>query len=576
MSTAGLAEIYCKQYKVMSKLSLDLDQDLEAPFDWNVQPAQRDFLLSTATFSCLSGGFGTGKTTVLCEKVSLLLFGIPGNLGYLGRLDGKALKQTTMVVLEEMLPKGSYSKNDQKGLLTISPEYGGSKLVYGDFKDLSDLKNHPLGFFGIDQMEETPEEVWTYLVGRLRRRVPILHEGRRQYRVVGQCPKVGGGRHWALRGMNQCLRCNQPLPPFDDKPLSADSGPPWDLIIYNRYGFGVANPEGPTHWIFKSFPNLPGQHGYSKGFENYAGYHASTYDGLRAGFIDTKYVKEMETKYQHDRKMFDRYILGKWVEANGLVYPGWDSQVNMIDSWQLRHDGSPLIPEGSSAYEYIDHGLTAPTAIGWVVPLECQCGCNKTDFFVIAEHYVGGRGTAYHAQCMKAIRAQHGLPILGTFLDAQAFSASQTRSNAEIQANPKLSEIFSYADQYIDENIYVLPNQKDWDAGYDRITELLVRDPTHTHPLTGEKGAPHLYVFSICKYFKAEIEGYVWKKVKATDTYKEEPVDRDDHHMDGFNGFLTSRPGTVTRVDAGQKDDRLLKELAELDLLDGQASHMAA
>src|SRR6476660_7589176 len=166
------------------RLASLLDRDEDTPFDWNVQEAQRDFLLSTATYSVLSGGFGTGKTTVLCEKAALLSLGIPNNLGYLGRLDGKSLKQTTMVVLADMLPRGSFTKNDQAGLLTFKPEYGGSRIVYGDFKDLGDLKNHPLGWFGIDQMEEVPEEVWNYLCGRLRRRTPILSADRRkQYRV---------------------------------------------------------------------------------------------------------------------------------------------------------------------------------------------------------------------------------------------------------------------------------------------------------------------------------------------------------------------------------------------------------
>jgi hypothetical protein len=122
----------------------------------------------------------------------------------------------------------------------------------------------------------------------------------------------------------------------------------------------------------------------------------------------------MERKYKHDKKMFDRYLLGKWVEAEGLVYPGWDHAHNVVDSWKFRYTGEPLVPQEASAYEYIDHGLTAPTAVGWVVPVECECGCNKTDYFIIAEHYVGGRGVSYHAQCMKNIRQQLDRPILAT------------------------------------------------------------------------------------------------------------------------------------------------------------------
>lgn len=557
------------------RLSQLLDKDEESPFDWNVQPAQRDFLLSTATYSCLSGGFGTGKTTVLCEKAALLSLAIPGNLGYLGRLDGKSLKQTTMVVLADMLPKGSFQKNDQAGLLSFKPEYGGSKIVYGDFKDLGDLKNHPLGWFGIDQMEEVPEEVWNFLTGRLRRRTPILEGGKKQFYVKGSCPKANGGRHFAYYGDYTCRVCKADLPRFDDKPPSADEAAPWDLLIYRRYGFGVANPEDPQHWIFKDFPNLPGQHGVSVGKEDYAGFHATTYDGLRAGFTDPKYVKDLETRYKANQMMFDRYLLGKWVAAEGMVYPGWSRDRNIIDMSGGRWDGQPVIPEGASAYEYIDHGLTSPTAVGWVVPVDCECGCNQTDYFIVGEHYVGGRGVHYHATCIKSIRQQLGLPILGTFLDSQAFSNVQTRSSAELAANPKLDELFSYADQYLDEEIFVLPNQKDWDAGYDRITELLAIDPDHVHPITGERGASHLFAGLTVPNWHREVEGYRWKKVKASDNFKEEPVDKDDHHMDGFNGFLTTRPSSFRKV-TPVVEDKVLKDLEEMDQHWGYRSHMGA
>lgn len=556
------------------RLSQLLDKEEETPFDWNAQPAQRDFLLSTDTYSCLSGGFGTGKTTVLCEKVALLSLGIPGNLGYLGRLDGKALKQTTLVVLCDMLPKGSYTKNDQAGLLTFRPEYGGSKIVYGDFKDLGDLKNHPLGWFGIDQMEEIPVEVWDYLCGRLRRRTPILLEGKKQFRVKGVCPKANGGRHYALLGQKACTWCGASLPRFDDKPPSADEAAPWDLIIYKRYGFGVANPEDPQHWIFQNFPNLPGQHGISTGKSDYAGYHATTYDGLRAGFTDPKYVKDLERRYKTNPMMFDRYLMGKWVAAEGMVYPNWNRDRNVITNpSEGKWDGTPLIPEGASGYEYIDHGLTAPTAVGWVVPVDCECGCNQTDYYIVGEHYVGGRGVHYHATCIKSIREQLGFPILGTFLDSQAFSNTQTRSSQELATNPKLNELFSYADQYLDEEIFVLPNQKDWDAGYDRITELLAVDPDHIHPITGDRGAPHLFVFATCPNWIREIEGYRWKKLKASDTFKEEPVDKDDHHMDGFNGFLTTRPASFKKA-VPVEEDKVLKDLEEMD--NRWSSHMGA
>jgi hypothetical protein len=455
--------------------------------------------------------------------------------------------------------------------LTFKPEYGGSKIVYGDFKDLNDLKNHPLGWFAIDQTEECPKEVWDYLVGRLRRRTPILTDtGNRQYRVSGVCPKDLGGRHYAHHNDKVCRWCEQSLPLFNDRPVSSTEAAPWDLLIYNRQGTGVANPEDPSHWLYEYFPGLPSYHGISgPGKEGYKAYHGTIYDGLAAGFIDGEYVHRLEKQYSKDRMMFDRYMMGMWVAAEGQVYKGWSRNDNVIDGW--KHS----LPLELGAYEYIDHGLTSATAVGWVVPVECDCGCNKTDYFIIAEHYVGGRGTSYHASCIKTTRTQLERPILATYLDSQAFSKTQVRSPKELAASPNLDDLYSYADQYLDEDIFVIPNQKNWEAGYDRITELLVPDDEHKHPVTGKLGAPHLYVYSTCINFIKEIEGYKWKKVKASENYKEEPVDKDDHHMDGLNGFFTSRPTPVLHKAPVKDPDAWW--LRELELEEGRgSSHMVA
>ena len=164
------------------------------------------------------------------------------------------------------------------------------------------------------------------------------------------------------------------------------------------------------------------------------------------------------------------------------------------------------------------------------------------------------------------------MPIMATYLDSQAFSSVQPRSKAELEANPKLDELFSYADQYMDNDIFVLPNQKDWDAGYDRITELLAIDPNHINPITGTRGASHLYVSRTCANWVSEIESYMWKKLKVSQDFTEEPVDKNDHHMDGFNGFLTSRPVSLKPKPMETRPDWLLRELDELDSIN--SGHM--
>jgi len=76
-----------------------IDQGEHPEVDWTRLPAQKDFITSQYPFTMFSGGFGTGKTSALNGRIIGLMTLIPGNLGYLARQDGKALKQTTMIDL---------------------------------------------------------------------------------------------------------------------------------------------------------------------------------------------------------------------------------------------------------------------------------------------------------------------------------------------------------------------------------------------------------------------------------------------------------------------------------------------
>lgn len=545
---------------------------------WDKLPAQEAFLTATEPFTCFSGGFGSGKTTALCAKVILLMTAIPNNLGYLGRLDGKSLRHSTMQSLMDMLPKEYIRKhNEQNGFIQLHPEVGGSKLVYGDFKDLNDLKNIPLGFYAIDQMEEVPFAVWEYLAGRIRRRTPVLTtDGLRQYYVTGQCSKnTLDSRHYAnsndVEG-RRCRLCGAELVEYSNQKVDNERYPPWDLIVYKRYGFGVCNPEGPSHWIYKTFTGIPGQHGVSTGLPDHAAFHATVYDGLRAGFVDTEYVSNLENIYSANKTMWDRYMLGKWVEAEGLVFPSWQRDAHIINYTSVRHDtNEPIVQPGRGhMFEYIDHGLTAATAVGWIYTEQCDCGCGKTNYYLVDEHYEGGKTISYHSAQIKAHRIRLGnYPIQATYLDSQAFSKTLMGT----KGTPRENELYSVADEYIDYDILPVPNQKDWKVGYDRLSELLLIDPSHVHPVTGILGAPHFLVMNTAKQFVQEIETHKWRIVKnAAEPRKDEPADGHDHHMDGLNGFLASRPADVILFQVPQEDS--LEQ--SLSLFDQPSGHMAA
>jgi len=485
-----------------------LQQHGERPaFDFGRLKAQEDFLTDPHRFKMLSGSFATGKTTALCAHVIMLML-IPGNMGYLGRLDGKSLRQSTLVTLLEMLPKEAYTKNDQQGFIKLKKEYGGSILVYGDFKDENDLKNLPLGFFAIDQAEEVDEHIWKLLSGRLRRRVPVLTlEGRRQYKVLGECSaalsKGSDHRHYAQYGESRCESCRKRLPTFTEERHKIANGSRvrvWDLISYKRHGLGACNPEGPSHWIFKMFPGLPGKDSkkdnapihISRGTDipklrdRVKGYHSDIYEALDAGFIDEEYVEDLEAQYADRPEMHSRYMLGHWIDAEGRVYPAFDKGVHVISRTAMHYSGENrvLISPSAPVYEYIDHGTTSPTAVGWVAVEDCDCGCQRQNFYVIAEHYESNKPVSYHASIMKNVRTQLYHAIMVTYLDSQAFAKTYSKKVISDQED----RLYAIADEYADNDIFCVPNQKDRETGYNRISELLQVDENHIHPVTGESG----------------------------------------------------------------------------------------
>lgn len=560
----------------------------EAPqFDWSRLPKQGEFLTAPERFTLISGGFGSGKTTALCAKAILLSVGIPNNLGFIGRMDGKALRASTMQSLYDMLPvELLHKRNDQQGFIQFKKEYGGSKIIYGDLKDIRDFKNVPLGWFALDQAEEAPKQVWDFLVGRLRRRTPILdqYSNKRQYWVYGRC---GGStmRHYALHGDTTCRVCHAELPPFAETYSPNQEFPDWDLLIYNTYGFAASNPEGTSHWLFQMFAGLDGQQGTSKGNQDerdkadYRAFQVTLYDGLQAGFVPAHYVRDLENLYRHEPLMWDRYILGKWVEAEGLIYPSWNRAYHLFHSSALRHDGTPILLERGKLYEYVDHGLSCPTAVGWIYVEPCECGCGRHNYFLLDEHYEGGQVVSYHALQIMQHRLRFAeLPISATYLDSQAFSKTLMSQNDT--ATRRKDELYSVSDEYMDHQIFCVPNQKDWDVGHNRIKEALAIDPTHIHPITGERGAPHLLVADHCKYFIWEIETYKWKVAKnvvdmhGKGVHQDEPVDGNDNHMDGLNGFFASRPEIFIQFEIPTDDGwDVDKELAMWSV---PSSHMSA
>lgn len=125
------------------------------------------------------------------------------------------------------------------------------------------------------------------------------------------------------------------------------------------------NPDNPNHWFYKNW--------IQRRKERNALYlHFAMTDNPS---LSEKTLARYESMYSG--VFYDRYILGKWVVAEGLVYPMFDEERNVIK-------GDPRGP--GRYYISIDYGTKNPTAMGlWRV--------NGSEAVMEKEYYYDGRAT---------------------------------------------------------------------------------------------------------------------------------------------------------------------------------------
>jgi hypothetical protein len=467
------------------------------------EPSQPKYLPTQARFVAdwdvrfrgFGGGLANGKTTGGVALAYFLSVCFPGNCGYIGRWDGKELIQTTMSEFFRLVPDSMFEiQNKQLGYLRFKRQYGGSEIFYGDVKKEEWASSLNLGWFWFDQAEETDEARWNHGVSRLRRLTPLLDE--------------------------------------DGEPLK---GPDGKALIAPTYGFATFNPEGTASYLYRFFhPDSPTKK------TDYTLYQATTYDGLKAGFVTQEYVDAMLAVFPEQARK--RYLDGSWDVFEGKVFSQFDLDTHVIEPLALRADWD--------YYVSMDHGLTNPTSIGvWAVT---PSGVKIR----IREHYEGGgKPVSYHAACAKNLVSD--LPKKPTFwvMDPACWAKNQSKDN----------RVYSTVDEYNEYGVFPVPGQNDWARGFNRLNEALAVHPEALHPLTGQAGSPLLLCVSSCTAWIREMQNYKWKRARGTvlRNAPDEAIDYNDHTIDETR-YLFSLLAGATRPVASESPTTPLEKWAAL------------
>lgn len=319
---------------------------------------QTEFVQSKSKYLCMSGGFGSGKTTALVWRILQLMVSSPhfgdmnGNIGIVGRLQMSDLEKTTMKEFWKWLPRGwlrHWWKKDN-----IIELHNESILHLTHFDSIEHLQSYNVGFVAIDQMEQVSWDVWKSLAYERTRNKVLTRFNDKGVRII---------------------------PTFDEDG-NCPSENPEELAVILKYqpSFGVCNPR--PCWVYDKFVRndvymkSPIDEVRKLYNEKYHLIVSSTFENLRN--LPSDYI-ENQRRDKSDKE-FRRSVLGLWDAFEGQIYEDFSDDLVLSDDyvptpwWKL--------------YVGIDHGGSGAT--------DSKQSVNITSVTFIAEEKREGQWSKIH------------------------------------------------------------------------------------------------------------------------------------------------------------------------------------
>lgn len=251
---------------------------------------------------------------------------------------------------------------------------------------------------------------------------------------------------------------------------------------------GTCNPDSPTHW-FKEF------------LDSDADIFQQSYV-IDDGVLPAHVVEELKKEYT-GTIYYDRYILGLWTAASGVIYP-------------MFRDAIADVPQDQKSSDYclsIDYGTqNAFAAILWA----------KYDdvWWAISEYYYSGRDSG----------VQKTDEEYASDLDKWLTGTQAINENRKLPTiiDPSAASFIALLRKR--GNYKVIPADN---AVADGIRE------TATAMQTGK-----IKISSDLKNWRKEVEGYVWDEKSGAE---DKPIKINDHSMDAMRYFVKTKRITATK-----------------------------
>ena len=276
----------------------------------------------------------------------------------------------------------------------------------------------------------------------------------------------------------------------------------------------VVNPKGRSHHLYKRF--------FIDKTRSRVVIQSNTYDNT---FLPKSYLNRLS---RFTGPFYERFVLGKWVDLEGLVYPNFDPLIHVL----------PRVPTPDTWERFwaVDFGYTAPyCAQLWTIKDDYPADWThkklripKGSMVMTDEIYHTRRIVAHHSMRMRKLADKEKAPFAVCDWDAEdRATLMQEGQYSVIQAYKEIETGLQYMTfrlgNYNNPNTgeYIIPTMYFMDDALDERDNSLTIDP-----ITGkEKNAP------VCT--TDEFGFYSWPVDRQGQPKKsEKPADEDNHGMD--------------------------------------------
>lgn len=252
-------------------------------------------------------------------------------------------------------------------------------------------------------------------------------------------------------------------------------------VTGSRYWFNC-NPDNPYHWFYTEWIKQAEQ-------KKALYLHFDMNDNLTLS-------EEVKNRYYalYSGNFFERYILGHWVAADGLIYPMFDKGKCVVSTEERRY---------TQYYVSIDYGTLNPFSAGlWGL-------CNGV-WYRMREYYYDGRtlkaqktDEEYYGEVIKLI---DGVPITAIIVDPSAASFVATiRRHGRYTVRKANNSVLDGI----------------------RLTATCIQ-------------SGKMLFNDCCKNTFAEFASYVWDTEHSQKTGEDKPVKEHDHAMDDIRYFCNT------------------------------------